>query len=240
MTWSFSKSCRARHGGFLKPFLAPKITGFRPTIIRITPWAVIAHRTSPTNMGLALLSNLAAYDFGFISVAQLEERTAKAFTTMERLERFRGHFFNWYDTSTLGPLPPRYVSTVDSGNLVGHLLTLREGLLQLADQNILPPAALRGLGITLRSLAHSRTTPPERPNASDRRAARRWRVAIVAAAWNNFSRNFCIHRPLSTPVLACSRAWLATNTGDRRINGASGRASPLVGKRLDTASPGLA
>ncbi len=63
---------------------------------------MIAHRTSPTNMGLALLSNLAAYDFGFISAGQLEDRTAKTLTTMERLERFRGHFFNWYDTSTLG------------------------------------------------------------------------------------------------------------------------------------------
>ena len=103
-------------------------------------------------MGLALLSNLAAYDFGFISAGQLEERTAKTLTTMERLERFRGHFFNWYDTHTLEPLQPRYVSTVDSGNLVGHLFTLREGLLQLADQKIVPPAALHGLSVTLRVL----------------------------------------------------------------------------------------
>ncbi len=132
---------------------------------------MIAHRTSPTNMGLALLSNLAAYDFGFISAGQLEDRTAKTLTTMERLERFRGHFFNWYDTSTLGPLPPRYVSTVDSGNLVGHLLTLREGLLQLADQNILPPMALHGLGITLRSLAHSGTNRRSDGTRSARRAA---------------------------------------------------------------------
>ena len=137
---------------FFETFFGPEDNWLPPDNFQEYPVAVIAHRTSPTNIGLALLSNLAAYDFGFISAAQLEQRTAKTFATMERLERFRGHFFNWYDTHTLEPLNPRYVSTVDSGNLVGHLLTLREGLLQLADQNILPPAALSGLSTTLRVL----------------------------------------------------------------------------------------
>jgi cellobiose phosphorylase len=137
---------------FFETFLGPEDNWLPPDNYQDYPVAVIAHRTSPTNVGLALLSNLAAYDFGFISTGQFEERTANAFTTMERLDRFRGHFFNWYDTRTLEPLHPRYVSTVDSGNLVGHLLTLREGLLQLADQRILPPMALHGLSITLRIL----------------------------------------------------------------------------------------
>jgi cellobiose phosphorylase len=82
-------------------------------------------------MGLALLANLAAYDFGFITAGQLIERTANALGTMQRLERFRGHFYNWYDTRTLKPLPQLYVSSVDSGNLAMHLLTLRQGLLAL-------------------------------------------------------------------------------------------------------------
>ena len=137
---------------FFETFFGPEDNWLPPDNYQEYPVAVIAHRTSPTNMGLALLSNLAAYDFGFISAGQLEERTAKALATMERLERYRGHFFNWYDTRTLEPLHPRYVSTVDSGNLVGHLLTLREGLLQLADQKILPPMALHGLIVTLRVL----------------------------------------------------------------------------------------
>ncbi len=137
---------------FFETFFTPEDNWLPPDNFQEYPVAVIAHRTSPTNLGLALLSNLAAYDFGFISAGQLEERTAKTFATMERLERFRGHFFNWYDTRTLEPLEPRYVSTVDSGNLVGHLLTLREGLLQLADQRILPSTALHGLSITLRVL----------------------------------------------------------------------------------------
>jgi cellobiose phosphorylase len=137
---------------FFETFFGPEDNWLPPDNYQDYPVAVIAHRTSPTNVGLALLSNLAAYDFGFVSAGQLEERTAKTFATMERLERFRGHFYNWYDTHTLEPLQPRYVSTVDSGNLVGHLLTLREGLLQLADQRILPPVALHGLIVTLRVL----------------------------------------------------------------------------------------
>ncbi len=99
--------------------------------------ARVAHRTSPTNMGLALLANLAAYDFGYISAGRLVERTANALHTMAALERHRGHFYNWYDTQSLQPLLPIYISTVDSGNLAGHLLTLRAGLLALPDQQIL-------------------------------------------------------------------------------------------------------
>ncbi len=137
---------------FFETFFGPEDNWLPPDNYQDYPVAVIAHRTSPTNVGLAVLSNLAACDFGFISAGQLEERTGKTFTTMERLERYRGHFFNWYDTRTLEPLHPRYVSSVDSGNLVAHLLTLREGLLQLADQNILPSTALHGLRITLRIL----------------------------------------------------------------------------------------
>lgn len=137
---------------FFETFIGPEDNWLPPDNYQEYPVAVIAHRTSPTNMGLTLLSNLAAHDFGFISTGQLEERTEKALEAMERLERFHGHFFNWYDTRALEPLHPRYVSTVDSGNLIGHLLTLRIGLLQLADKRILPSDAWRGLAITLRVL----------------------------------------------------------------------------------------
>ena len=75
------------------------------------PAAAIAHRTSPTNIGLALLANLSAYDFGYITAGQLIERTANALRTMEALERHRGHFYNWYDTQSLQPLPPLYISS---------------------------------------------------------------------------------------------------------------------------------
>ena len=98
---------------------------------------------------MALLANLSAYDFGYIPAGQLIERTANALGTMEALERYRGHFCNWYDTQSLKPLTPVYISTVDSGNLAGHLLTLAPGLLALPDDRILGGRALEGLRDTL-------------------------------------------------------------------------------------------
>jgi cyclic beta-1,2-glucan synthetase len=108
-----------------------------------------AHRTSPTNIGLALLSNLAARDFGYLTIGQLLERSELTVATMQALERHRGHFFNWYDTLTLAPLLPRYVSTVDSGNLTGHLMVLSAGMAELAHQALHPGGMLAGLHHTV-------------------------------------------------------------------------------------------
>ena len=88
------------------------------------PRPVLAHRTSPTNMGLYLLSAVSARDFGWSGTFEFVERAEATLATMNRLERFRGHFYNWYDTRDLRPLDPRYVSTVDSGNLAAHLIAL--------------------------------------------------------------------------------------------------------------------
>jgi cyclic beta-1,2-glucan synthetase len=116
------------------------------------PAPTIASRTSPTNIGLTLLANLAAYDFGYCSVGRLLDRTQKTFGTLSRMERYRGHFYNWYDTRTLRPLPPQYVSTVDSGNLVASLLVLRGGLLELLETEVLPHRVFGGLRDTARVL----------------------------------------------------------------------------------------
>ena len=137
---------------FFETFVGPDDHWLPPDNFQEVPVPTIAHRTSPTNMGLALLANLAAYDFGYISSDVLVDRTSKTLDAMERLERFRGHFYNWYDTQTLKPLLPRYVSTVDSGNLAGHLFCLRAGLQELADLPILHPRAFDGLAATLRAL----------------------------------------------------------------------------------------
>ncbi|HVS17938.1 MAG TPA: glucoamylase family protein, partial [Planctomycetota bacterium] len=97
------------------------------------PDARVAHRTSPTNIGMGLLAALAAHDLDLIDADELAERTDATLSTVESLERFEGHLYNWYDTRTLAPLAPRYVSSVDSGNLAGSLITLAEGLRALAD-----------------------------------------------------------------------------------------------------------
>ncbi len=148
---------------FFEIFVGPDDHWLPPDNFQEHPLEIIGHRTSPTNMGLALLANLSAYDFGYIPARQLLERTENAFGTMGILERYRGHFYNWYDTLSLQPLLPAYVSSVDSGNLAGLLLTLRAGLLELPDQRILPPRFFDGFEDTLKILMEvaGRVAPPE-------------------------------------------------------------------------------
>ena len=134
---------------FFDTFVGPEDHWLPPDNYQEYSAATLAHRTSPTNMGLALLANLSAYDFGYLPAGQMMERTAHTLETMSGLERHRGHFYNWYDTQSLRPLHPAYISTVDSGNLAGHLLTLRPGLLALLDRPILEPHWPDGLGDTL-------------------------------------------------------------------------------------------
>jgi cyclic beta-1,2-glucan synthetase len=127
-----------------------------PDNVQEHPALVVARRTSPTNIGLSLLADLAAYDFGYLAVGGLLERTGNTLATLAQLPRHRGHFYNWYDTQTLQPLEPRYVSAVDSGNLAGHLITLRQGVLALADAPLLPPSAFAGLADALAVLREAR------------------------------------------------------------------------------------
>ncbi|MBP1599322.1 MAG: glycosyltransferase, partial [Acidobacteria bacterium] len=145
----FLRKLSRRTWAFFETFVGPDDHWLPPDNFQEHPVAVIGHRTSPTNMGVALLANLSAYDFGYISAGQLIVRTTNAIHTMGALERYRGHFYNWYDTQSLKPLQPAYISTVDSGNLAGHLLTLRSGLLALPDQKILGERWLDGLSDTL-------------------------------------------------------------------------------------------
>jgi len=88
----------------------------------------VAYRTSPTNIGFGLLATLTARDFGYIGTREMMDLIEKAVSTIERLEKWNGHLYNWYDTHSLKPLRPGYISTVDSGNLLGYLITLRQGL----------------------------------------------------------------------------------------------------------------
>jgi cellobiose phosphorylase len=156
-----------------------------PDNFQETPSATIATRTSPTNLGLALLANLAARDLGYLSVGGLIRRTKDTLDTMAKLERHRGHFFNWYDTRTLQPLPPRYVSGVDSGNLAGHLLTLGSGLRELADEPILSPhwsAGLRDTAAVLRELG------PEPPALTQLDAELATAGPTLRGAWTALNR----------------------------------------------------
>ncbi|MGE0454567.1 MAG: glucoamylase family protein [Vicinamibacteria bacterium] len=124
---------------YFETFMGPEDHGLPADNFQETPEPRTAHRTSPTNIGMGLLATLAAHDLGFIDGKLLAERVDAALTTMEGLERHEGHLLNWYDTHSLAPLQPRYVSTVDSGNLAGALITLAQGLREAG----LPELALR-------------------------------------------------------------------------------------------------
>ena len=130
---------------FFETFVGDTDNWLPPDNFQVDPTAVVAHRTSPTNMGLCLLANVAACDLGYMGICELLERSERTLSTMERLERFRGHFYNWYDTTTLGTLAPQYISTVDSGNLAGHLLALRQACFESAERPLVGPGVLRGL-----------------------------------------------------------------------------------------------
>ena len=137
---------------YFETFVTAQENWLPPDNFQEVPVPIIASRTSPTNMGLALLANLAATDFGYLSTGGLVRRTQDALAAMQKLERYRGHFYNWYETRTTQPLLPLYVSCVDSGNLAGHLLTLGSGLREQADEKIYSPQIFAGLRDTVRVL----------------------------------------------------------------------------------------
>ncbi len=109
---------------FFETFVTPDDHMLPPDNFQEDPKPVLARRTSPTNIGLYLLATAAARDFGWAGLAQTVERLEATFATLQQLPRFKGHFFNWYGTADLRALDPRYVSSVDSGNLAGHLIAL--------------------------------------------------------------------------------------------------------------------
>jgi hypothetical protein len=151
-----------RTWAFFEDFVTAGDHWLPPDNIQEHPSLMVARRTSPTNIGLSLLANLTAHDFGYLQTGALIQRTANTLQTLESLPRHRGHFYNWYDTETLRPLPPLYVSTVDSGNLAVHLLTLRQGLLALIDAPLLASSTWQGLQDTFDVLqeAHAGSADP--------------------------------------------------------------------------------
>lgn len=113
----------------------------------------VAHRTSPTNIGMWLASAVAAWDFGYLTADDLCIRCTRTLDTIGRLEKFEGHLLNWYDTTSLDPLLPRYVSTVDSGNLIACLWVLQRACEEVIDAPLLHSSTVRGLTDTLSVLS---------------------------------------------------------------------------------------
>ncbi|MEO5902913.1 MAG: glucoamylase family protein [Gemmatimonadaceae bacterium] len=118
------------HWQFFEHFVTEATQWLAPDNFQEDPEPTVAARTSPTNIGLQMMATVSARDMGFITIESMIERLEKVFRSLERMRRYRGHFYNWYNLGDLHVLEPAYISTVDSGNFAGHLIALKQGCLQ--------------------------------------------------------------------------------------------------------------
>ncbi|MDQ2855495.1 MAG: DUF3131 domain-containing protein, partial [Acidobacteriota bacterium] len=145
----FARLIARRTWRFFEEFVGKEDNWLPPDNFQEDPVPVVAHRTSPTNIGLLLISTAAAHDLGYIGALELTEREELTFATLSRLPKFHGHFFNWYETRTLEPLQPQYISTVDSGNLAGHLIVLKQFCIELQEAPVFGERTRLGLADTI-------------------------------------------------------------------------------------------
>jgi hypothetical protein len=192
---------------FFETFVGPESHWLPPDNYQEKPRSVTANGTSPTNMGLSLLANLVAYDFGYISTGKLIERNASTLASMLGLERFKGHFYNWYDIKLQEPMQPQYVSTVDSGNLSGHLLTLQQGMIELMDRKILPEQTFDGLRDTLLILRDAVTGGESTEDGQEQIASMQLLEEIDR-----------LRSELSSPPDTLSAAWLLLDQQLRNVS----------------------
>ncbi|MEX2562886.1 MAG: glucoamylase family protein [Nitriliruptoraceae bacterium] len=147
-----------RTWSYFTTFVTSERNDLPPDNFQESPDAVVANRTSPTNIGLSLLSTTVAYDFGWIGLTALTEQLERTLDTIDALPKHRGHLLNWYDTDNLKPLEPLYVSTVDSGNLAGHLWALAQACRDVARQPVFGDRIFDGIRDTvLLALEDART-----------------------------------------------------------------------------------
>ncbi|MEY9626342.1 cyclic beta-1,2-glucan synthetase [Sinorhizobium fredii] len=182
---AFLRQVARRTWLFFETFVGPADNWLPPDNVQMEPYA-IAHRTSPTNIGMMFLSSLAAWDLGYVGSTDLVVRIRSGLDTLDRLERYRGHLLNWYDTQRLKPLEPRYVSTVDSGNLAVSLLALKEGCREAACAPALGPGRWDGLADTLGALAEATERFAEKPS-NELRACLAAMLERIDHARNNVS-----------------------------------------------------
>jgi len=196
------------HWRFYDSFVTSDSKWLPPDNFQEDPLPVIAMRTSPTNIAMHLLSTVTAYDLGFITAGRLVDLVEKTFSSLDRMPRFRGHFYNWYDLNYLSVLNPPYVSTVDSGNLAGAFLALKQAFLSIGDEPVWPEArykdALVGaLSIVLKLLGMGGDVRDDDPYERDTRKDLVKFVHRVLLALQNAGEGQL--RGISVPVL---RIWL--------------------------------
>ncbi|WP_237754247.1 GH36-type glycosyl hydrolase domain-containing protein [Geobacter sp. OR-1] len=140
----FLRQVARRTWRYFSAFVSNDTSWLPPDNYQVSHQDRLAMRTSPTNIGLWMTSALGAHDSGYLTITQVVEQLTRTMATIGRLERYEGHLLNWYDIQTLAPLEPRYVSTVDSGNLLGALWAMEQGVGELMHQPILDDKAFAG------------------------------------------------------------------------------------------------
>jgi cyclic beta-1,2-glucan synthetase len=210
-TWRYFERCISAQDSHLPP-----------DNLQITPHPMLAHRTSPTNIGLYLLSVACARQFGWIGTQDLLARMEATLATLNTLQRHRGHFLNWYDTQTCAPLAPLYVSTVDSGNLCAHLLATAQACLALARAPYDDAAAQRAI-----NACRVRLTPllAQRPRLSQPlRDELRWCLADYRATL----RSTALDRQASTQFATAGES--AVQQASQRLQALALAFEQLVGQ----------
>ena len=148
----FARSIARLTWRFFETFVTAQDNWLPPDNFQEDPTPVVAHRTSPTNIGLLLLATSTARDLGYVSSLELVERQELTFGTIVKLGKLHGHLFNWYETTTLEPLLPEYISTVDSGNFAGHLVAVKQANIELPDLRLFDDRVVAGLSDTINAI----------------------------------------------------------------------------------------
>jgi cyclic beta-1,2-glucan synthetase len=206
----------ARHAWrYFDTFVTAEDHMLPPDNFQEDPRPVIAHRTSPTNLGLYLLSTVTARDFGWIGTVDMVERLEVTLAQMQRLERFNGHFFNWYDTQDLRPLDPRYVSSVDSGNLAAHLITLANACGHAIVHRVPGAVPFAGIedGLALARDAMDRCSGDDAAHASLRmrldQALEAWSASLreIPATPQELAARLAALEPLAVAAAGAAATW---------------------------------
>jgi cyclic beta-1,2-glucan synthetase len=170
---------------YYERFIGPEDNWLPPDHFQESPRGLAAHHTSPTNIGFQLLAYLAAGDLGYIGTLGLTLRLNSTLDTLQKMERYRGHFLNWYDTRTLAPLSPAYVSTVDSGNLAACLIALSQACQAMPASPVLRIERWQGLLDTLAMLAEELEPIEETPALAELNKAMEAMVRRIRSVEND-------------------------------------------------------
>jgi len=176
----------------------------------------IAARVSPTNIGFLLNARQVACEFGYLTLPEFAEQTLRTLATVSELKKYRGHVMNWYDTRTLQPLPPQFVSSVDSGNLLASLWTLQQGCLARLRQPVLESCLAEGFVDHLRVLAAARAIPRKVLSSCERQQnTDHWLQCILDVPEGTFDH---AREKVASSKTATKTTWFAEETRSRLVS----------------------